>query len=143
MKTYDPKNYDLIVGDRLISGFGEGTFISISTESPGMSDTVGVDGVVTRSRSHDRRATMTITLMASSESNDFLSGLYQQDRDGQNGEGVVAVSLVNREGSDEFRSEESWIMDDPDPTFEAEVGEREWQIKMAYYKPSHGSIPDA
>jgi len=143
MRTYDPKNYDLIIGDRLITGFGEGTFISISSESPGFSDKVGVDGEVVRTRSHDRRATLTITLMASSEANDFLSALYAQDRDGANGEGVVSASVVNREGSDEYRASQAWIMDDPDPSFEAEVGEREWQIRLADYRPIHGSIPSA
>lgn len=142
MRTFDFKNYDLIVGDNLISGFAEGSSIEVSPESPGFTDKVGVDGEVTSARSHDKRANMTITLMASSESNDVLSAIYAADRAGINGEGVLSVALVNREGTDEHRASQARIMQGPDVALDAEVGERSWEIRLFNYAPVYGSIPN-
>lgn len=141
MRTFDIKNYDVIVGDNLITGFGEGTSIEVSPEGPGFTDKVGIDGEATSSRSHDRRATLSITLMASSESNDVLSAIYAGDRAGVNGEGVLSVSIVNREGTDEYSASQARIMQEPDLALGAEVGENVWQIRMFDYSPAHGSIP--
>lgn len=143
MRTYDVKAYDLIIGDHLVCGFGEGASIEISADSDLFSDVVGIDGKVTRTRSHDRRATLTLTLMASSDSNEVLSDIFKADRDGVNGEGVFPVSLVNREGGDLFVADEAYIARAPDLSLDATVGERVWTIRLSNLDQCHAGLPDS
>ena len=142
LKTYDPRQFDVIVAGRLMDGFGATSKVTIEPESAGFEDAVGVDGKVTRSRKHDRRATMTITLMQTSESNEILAALYEADRDAPNGEGVFSVRVVDKAGTSVFTGSKAWIMQDPNVELADTATEREWQIRIADYKPTHGSNPD-
>ena len=141
-KTYDPNAYDVIVAGIRLSGFAEGTFVSISHDSPGFSDKVGVDGEVARVRKHDRRATVTISLMQTSESNDELSQIYNKDRDSQNGAGVFSFRMVDRSGTTVFEADQAWIQSEPGATFSDEPESRDWEIRCANLRTFHGSNPD-
>lgn len=143
MKTYSPKNYDVIFAGVLLTGFAEGTFVTIATEGPGFSDVVGVDGEVTRNRLYDRRATVTVSLMQTSESNDELQAIYDSDRDGINGEGVGGLRIVDREGTTIFEAEDAWIQNDPDAELGAEASSRDWEIRCANLRATHGSVSDS
>lgn len=142
VKTYDPKSFDIIFAGILLEGFAEGTFVSIASEAPGFSDTVGVDGEVTRNRSHDKRATVTVSLMQTSESNALLSAAYLADRAAINGAGVGSLRIVDRAGTTVFRASKAWIQNDPDATLEAEAGGRDWEFRCADMLAFHGFTPD-
>lgn len=143
LKTYDPRKYVITMAGILINeGLADGTFLNITTETPGFSSKAGVDGEVTRTRSHDRRATATITLMQTSEANDRLSALYAADRAATNGEGVGMFRVSDLVGTTVLESSVSYISDDPDVVLEAEASTRDWTIELADYQPTHGSNPD-
>ena len=142
LKTYDPSLVDVIFAGRRLDGFGEDTFIEIAKEAPAWSDKVGVDGEVTRSKSLDRRATITITLMQTSESNDWLSSLYTSDRNAANGSGVGSFRLADRSGNTVFESAKTWIMEEPDPAFGREAGERVCVLRAARLETTHTGSPD-
>ena len=138
--TYDPKQVDVIVGGYRIEGFGESSMVSISRETNPFSDKVGVDGEVARAKMYDRRATMTITLMQTSRSNEDLQTLFDADYAAPNGAGIVGVRVVDRSsGNTVFEAKSAWVQKDPDVSFESEVTEREWEIRLADYTPTHGS----
>jgi hypothetical protein len=143
VKTYDPKKYVLtFAGIPLNKGVADGTFLSVASSAPGFSKKVGVDGEVTRARSHDRTATATITLMQTSEVNDRLSARYRADRNAVNGQGVGAFEVRDLAGTTIARAAKAWISDDPDLTLEAEASTREWTIDLADWDPLHGSVSD-
>jgi hypothetical protein len=142
LKTYDPSLVDVIFAGRRIDGFGEDTFIEITKEAPAWSDKVGVDGEVTRSKSLDRRATITITLMQTSEANAWLSSTYKSDRNASNGAGVGAFRLADRSGNTVFESARTWIQEEPDPSFGREAGERVWVLRAATLETNHDGSPD-
>ena len=142
LKTYDPNQKDVIFAGYLLKGFADGSMVSVSSEGPGFEDAVGVDGEVTRVRKHDRRHTVTVSLMQTSESNDDLSALYAADRDAANGSGVGALRIVDRSGTTIFEAAKAWIQNDPDASFEATPTAREWEIRCASLSVNHGSNPD-
>ena len=75
------KNYrggsgcSLIFGAIDISGLTNGVFISVERDTDAFTKVVGADGEGMRSKSNDKSATITITLMQSSSSNDALSAI--------------------------------------------------------------------
>lgn len=143
MKTYDPKKYVIVfAGIPLNKGVADGTFLTISSVGPGFTSKAGVDGEVTRSRMHDRRATARLVLMQTSEVNDDLSDLYQADRDATNGAGVATFSVQDLAGTTVLESARAYIADDPDLTLEAEASTREWLFELADLRGTHGSNSD-
>ena len=109
MKTYDPNQFDVIFAGYRLSGFAEGSMISLTHEANSFTDKIGVDGGVTRERSADKRATLTVSLMQTSESNEDLSALYNADRDAANGSGVGELRIVDRAGTTVFEAAKAWI----------------------------------
>ncbi len=143
LKTYDPRKHDIVFAGILINeGLADGTFLTITPETPGFSTKVGVDGEVTRTRSHDRRATATVTLMQTSEVNARLSALYAADRAAVNGQGVGSFFVQDRGGDTVLRSSKAFISDGPDVTLAAEAETREWTFILTDYTPSHGGNAD-
>lgn len=142
LKTYDPSQIDVVFAGRRLDGFGEDTFVEIAHEAPGFSDRVGVDGRVTRSKSLDRRATITITLMQTSESNAWLSALYNADRAATNGSGVGSLRIADRSGNTVFEASKVWIQAEPDAAFGREAAERVWTLRAADMGSTHDGSPD-
>jgi len=137
MQTYDPKNWDLVLGGNLITGWGDNTFISITKESEAYEDAAGVDGEVVRGRKHDERATLEITLMRTSASNQILSDMYNLGRQSANGEDIFSARLVNREGSSEHKAAEAWVQDAPAVSLEGGPNTTTWKVRLAKYKENH------
>lgn len=132
-KTWDPNRNVLIFGGHRVQGFAEGTGVSIEVPG-GFSKKTGLDGETTRSKLHDRSGTMTITLMATSESNAFLSALYAADRAAPNGAGIVPFTFQDLDGESIFSSAKSWVANDPTVTLDSEVGTREWTIDFSDHR---------
>lgn len=132
LKTYDADQVSLLVGGILIdSGFADGEFVRIEQEGDDFTDIVGSDGEVTRSKTLDRRATVTIILMQSSDSNQALSAQSNLDRETPNGAGVVPFLLRDRQGLSIYTAEHCWIMKPPDVGFDRVAGTREWTLRVA------------
>ncbi len=140
--TIDPKKVDIVLfGVRINEGLTEaGTWATLAETTPGFSSKVGVDGDVTRARSHDRRATLTLSLMQSSRINQFLSQRYAADRAATNGRGPGTFFLQDRNGTTIGQASKAWISAAPDLTFGAEAEVREWTIEIADWTVEHGGI---
>lgn len=130
--VYDPNEVSILVcGLPIDGGFGEDTFIEIDQDSNDFDDVVGTDGDVTRSKTNDRRATITLTLMQSSVSNALLSALNNIDRRKSNGAGVGPLLIKDNQGTTLFAAEKSWIAKPPTAGFGKKANERAWMIRCA------------
>lgn len=129
-KTYDAKEVSVIVGGiQIDSGFADGEFCRIEQETDDFDDVVGTDGEVTRSKTYDRRANVTILVMQSSKSNQALSALSNLDRTAPNGAGIVPVMVRDRNGDSLYESQHGWIKRPPDVSFDRTATPREWLIR--------------
>ena len=81
----------------IIGGFAEGTFVEVEMSEDAFTSYVGSTGEVCHTRSHNRTAKITLTLMQTSRSNDVLSSLALADR--HLGNVVGPFSVVDGNGS--------------------------------------------
>lgn len=131
VKTYDADQVNLsIAGFPIESGFADGEFIRIEQEADDFTDVVGTDGEVARSKSNDRRATITVILMQTSSGNQALSALSNLDRITPNGAGIAPLLIEDGNGDALYTASSAWVMKPPDVSFDREATSREWTIRV-------------
>ena len=130
-KFYDADLVTVAIAGIPVSGYADGEFLSITQETDAFSDVVGTDGEVTRSKTKDTRATVSLKLMQTSDSNDLLSALYNTDMSAPNGAGVGAFLVRDRSGRSLYTGDACWIQKAPDVSFDREATSREWTIRVA------------
>jgi structural protein KPP10_ORF10 len=131
LALYDADQVTVSINGIPISGYADGEFLSIEPEADNFSDVVGSDGEVARSKTNDRRATVTLTLLQTSASNALLSALANLDKAAPGGLGVGALLVRDRQGTAIFSAAECWISKEPTRGFGREAGPREWTLRCA------------
>lgn len=129
VSTFDPKSVVISIGGVPISGFADGTFVSITTDTQQFTKVVGADGFTTRVKSNNYGGTLTLSLAQTSPSNDVLSGLLALDR--LSNQGLFPLLIKDMSGNTVVFSESAWIQQFPDITFGNEMNNRDWVIDMA------------
>jgi hypothetical protein len=131
-KVYDADQVSVnIAGIPVTGGYADGEFLRIEFEGDAFTDVAGTDGEVTRSKTNDRRATATLSLMQTADANNLLAGLAELDRNSPNGAGVGAFLVRDRQGTAIYEASECWIQKTPDATFDREATPREWVVRIA------------
>jgi hypothetical protein len=125
--TYDPKQFSLIVGGKIITGFADGEYITVERNEQAYNLKVGVDGEGTRAKSNNKSGKVTIVLMQSSRSNDDLSAYAQLDE--SSNKGVVPVLGRDGSGRTAFGAATAWIQKFAPAPFAKEVGTRTWVLE--------------
>jgi hypothetical protein len=138
LRIYDPDQIFISLAGIPLSGWADGEFCRIERENPSFEDVVGTDGEVTRSKTNDERATVTLRLMQSSPSNDLLSALHLSDKNTPGGVGVGVLLIQDLQGTSVFTAEKSWISKEPDVSYDRTPTEREWIIRVAKLVSNHG-----
>lgn len=108
LTNYSPELVDTIWNGITITGYAEGTFISVEREVDAFSKKVGSLGDVARTRSLNRSGKITITVMDTHPVNDLLAIAIAEDE--RNGLGFGAFTLKDRSGNAEVRATEAWCM---------------------------------
>lgn len=138
MKHYDPDQVTVSFAGIVLKGFADGSFVTIAQETDNFSDVVGTDGEVSRSKTNDRRATITFKLMQTSESNQLLSAIANADLDLPGGAGVGQLMVRDRQGLSLYRADEAWISKPPDVDFDRGAVSREWTLRCARLERTDG-----
>lgn len=139
MKTYDPALYTVAVAAIPISkGYADGEFIKVERDTDAFTDVAGTDGDVARAKQHDKRATVTLTLLQTAEANALLSTLAALDENADNGAGVGPFLLKDRGGLSIHAAAECWVARMPDITLDKGVTARQWKIRIAALQSFEG-----
>lgn len=140
METYDPKLYTVVVAALPIDaeGYADGEFIKVERDTDGWTDVAGTGGGVARAKQHDKRATVTLTLLQTSPMNAVLSTLAVLDDESDNGAGVGPFLLKDRGGLSVYAAAACWVARMPDVTLEKNVVARQWKIRIAKLKAFEG-----
>jgi hypothetical protein len=123
-----------------LTGFAEDEFINVTFNADAATPVVGNDGTVSRAMSPDKSATVTLTLKATSPSNDILSGLAIKDR--IDGSVVGVVMIKDNKGTSLAVGKDAWIQKQPDMAFAREVGNRAWTFAVGTLTEFVGSNPE-
>jgi hypothetical protein len=133
VKTYDPKQVAIYFGPVVISGW---VTASVSYEDDSFEHTSGVDGEEMRTKKNDGRATLTLGLVQSSDSNDYLSGIAAADR--LTNSGVLPLIIKDNSGRSLVESESAWVKKMPDFRREASPQPIEWMLSLSNAIVFHG-----
>lgn len=140
LKIYDADQISIVmIGIPVTGGFDDGEFLTIEADSEDFTVKVGTDGQVTRSKTNNRVAKITIKLMQSSDANAAFSALNNLDRSNSNGAGVGPMLIRDRGGSTLYTASKCWIMQPPDVSFDREATAREWVFQCADFVRFDGS----
>lgn len=138
-KEHDARDYSIVLsGVSLTSGYADGEFFTIEWDTDAYTDKIGTDGEVTRSRTYDERATVTLKYMNTSECNDRLSALHKLDKAAPNGAGAGPLMIRDREGRAVYTAERAWIAKQPSVSGDREATSREWKLRAAELISFHG-----
>ena len=134
--TYDPKQVAVIIGAFEISGFSEGSVVSVEYDEDAFSLQIGADGEGTRSKSNNRSATISIKTMQSSDSNTILDAFRKADEYGN--AGTFPLMIKDGSGDSLHAAETAWIQKAPSATYDVTATEREWTIRTDNLQSSYG-----
>jgi hypothetical protein len=124
VKTYDPKEISIIVGTAFLSGFADGSFVTVRRNADTFALQVGADGKGVRTKSNDRSGQIEIVLQSGADSNSFLSDLAISD-EATNG-GLVPLTIKDNLGTKLHFAEQAWIKKQPDDALAKENGDITW-----------------
>ncbi len=125
--TYDPKKVQVIFGTKQLSGFSDDSIISINPHGEGMQLYVGADGEVGRSIDPDHTFEVSISLATTSQSNTYLSNVYNLDR--TTGKGMLPLLIKDLAGDTVFFAKEAWVANFPEAGRGRTIDTQEWTIQ--------------
>lgn len=129
LKIYDAdKVTATFFGFLIDSGLGEDEFIRITPEGPVVTDKAGADGEVVRSKTNEKRVTIKITLLQTSEGNAKLSAIAELDDRAGNGAGVGPFLVKDRSGLS-LHAGKAWISELPETVYAKGAEAREWTLR--------------
>ena len=127
VKTYNPKNLYISIGNHRISGYAEDSFVQIAPSTEGFTKKVGCDGEVVRSVSPDDTYVITLVLLQTANDNAYLQNQYNNDQ--QTGDGIFPISIKDEKGKLLFNAEQAWVSKPATRAYGREAGNREWEIQ--------------
>jgi hypothetical protein len=128
LATYNPAEVTIVFAGIPISGFAEGTFVSVERNEDSYAMQVGADGNATRAKSNNRSGRVTLTLIQSSVSNDALSAQAKLD-ELNDGDGIGPLLIKDLSGRTVIQAEQAWIVKPATVEYGREASEREWVIE--------------
>ena len=124
MLTYDPRRVVVIFGTRQLTGMAKDDMVKIEPLGDGAVQYVGADGEVARSMDPNRTYKVTVSLASTSHSNDYLSKVYNLDR--QTGKGILPLLVKDLSGTTLFSADEAYIQNFPEAGKNREIASQEW-----------------
>ena len=138
LRTYDPSQVIIVFSGIPISGFADGSFLTVEQNEDSFVLQVGTDGEGTRSKTNNRSGRVTFTLMQSSLANDLLQAQHTLDLLSPSGDGIGPLLIKDNSGRSLFSAEKAWIVRAPTGEFGREATSREWIVESDDLNQSHG-----
>lgn len=138
LKTYDPSTVSMFYGVIEMQGFAQDAAIAVEHDEDDWSLVVGVDGEPTRSKTSNESATITVSLMQSSDVNILLSAERTLDKNTPGGTGGKALIIKDGSGTTLFAAESCWIQKAPGAELNREATTREWIFRTGEMEAVHG-----
>jgi hypothetical protein len=126
--TYDPAQINFSFNGFLISGFMDGTFITIERKEDSWTPHIGADGEYARARNRNQSGTIKFTVMQTSSSNDFLS--TQMALDEVTGLGTGVAMLRDGLGRTVVMGADAYLLKPAQVQYGKEIAGREWTLEV-------------
>lgn len=126
VRTYDPKKVIITFGAVVLTGYAEGTFVTIARSGDLFEKTKGADGGVDRVNKNAFDYAVTATIRQTSPTNAVLSAIAAADQ--ISNAGVLPLVVRDLNGTTLFTAAQAWIAKDPDDEFSDTISDREWRF---------------
>lgn len=136
LKTYAPDSVVINFAGATLTGYAEGSFITIERETDAFNKVTGADGLTTRIKSSNRSGSITLSLAQSSDANAILSALQMADE--LTGDGIFPLLIKDVSGRSLFSAEQAWIRKSANAEFSSDFTGRQWVIDCAQISMLHG-----
>jgi len=138
--TYDPQKVIVTFGGTPLSGYAEGTFVGIARQAKSFTRKNGADGHVVRSKSANKCHDVTITLLQSSLTNDYLSTMEQLDN--ATGHNILPLTITDLNGTTLKFWPQAWVEEPDSWDYGGEVTDRAWVFHTGNISTNRsGGIP--
>ena len=126
IKTYNPKKVTVSLGNHIVKGYADDTFITIDPSGDGITKKVGCDGEIVRAISPDDSYVIKLSLLQTSPTIGYLEERLAADR--ETGEGLFPILIKDLSGSLVFSSDSAWVVRSPSRAFGRDSINRECEI---------------
>lgn len=135
--TYSPEDVVILLGGIVpLEGLSEGSFISISKDTPQYNTVSTADGRVSRINVEDPTHIVTITLTSYSNANLIFSAWTAADELVQSA--MIPLFVKDGLGSTLFYAPLCWVEKVPDTSFDVSTTDRVWTLRTAGGKLVNG-----
>lgn len=139
--NYCPDDVNCLAYGIPLTGFSDGTFITITKDKVPFGTTETADGQVARLYTNSQTYTISLTFHRGSASNDILSKLWLLDELTQKAKFPLFIKDLS--GSDLFFSTNTWIEGIPSMIESANFDTRTWILRSSSAVMNVGSNSDA
>lgn len=140
LRNYDPAQVAIVWGPvGPISGFADGSFVTVEQNEDSFALSIGTDGEGTRAKSNNRSGTVTVVLAQSSPINLLLSAQHNIDINTPAGDAIGPLLIADRSGTSIYEAENAWIRKPPAAEFGRDgAATREWVFETEELVQLHG-----
>ena len=124
VRTFDPKLVVITFGALSISGYAEGTFVSVNRSVDAFAKSKGAGGDIERVNRNQGDFEVTVTLQQTSPTNTELSAILAADQ--VSNAGVWPLTIKDMLGQTLFFAPEAWIRKDPEWEDGDDLNSRAW-----------------
>ena len=124
VKTFDPKMVVITFGSIPISGYAEGTFVSVNRSGDAFAKRKGAGGDVERINKNQGDFEVTVTLLQTTPTNKELSAVLAADQ--VTNAGVFPLTIKDLLGETLFFAPQAWIRKDPEWEDGDDTNSRAW-----------------
>ncbi len=124
VRTFDPKQVVITFGALSISGYAEGTFVSVNRSGDAFAKSKGAGGDIERVNRNQGDFEVTVTLQQTSPTNAELSAILAADQ--ASNAGVWPLTIKDILGQTLFFAPEAWIRKDPEWEDGDDLNSRAW-----------------
>ena len=122
--SYDASQVIVTFAGSIISGYADGTFVTVEFDEQQYNKVTGADGLTQRSKTNNYAGSVSITLLNGSASNDVLSVAWNSDRVNNSGKGALLVKDLS--GRTLWQAKNAWVRQMPSQGFGKDAENREW-----------------
>ena len=126
IKTYNPKEITIALGNHIVTGYAEDSFVTIDPNGDGVTKKIGCDGEIARSISPDDTYIVKLSVLQTSDTNSFLQQRLALDI--KTGDGMFPVLIKDLKGGMVFSTEAAWPIRSASRGYGKESTNREWEI---------------
>lgn len=133
LASYSPEDMTIVLANsqfsHVITGYADGTFVSITRETPASTLYVGSDLSNARVVRANKASTITLSLHQASSSTDVLSQLLANDEETRDDTWLFSVTIKDNIGRSLYYSPQAFIGNSPDAMYSTSIENRDWMIQ--------------